>query len=278
MQSFRFVSCSLAFLMPCAGVAQNGTLSLASFASASSSSVASLPDAPDAGQAQREAGQDADAPVTVARLPVNILRDQVPIFTSPLRFKRQDLKWFIPLAAATGAALGTDHITMRDVVTRDPSTNQASINASNAMVGGLIAAPVALFGYGHFVHDERARETGLVGGEAMVDGVIVEQVVKLITFRERPNLDNGRGLFYKSAAGANGSFPSAHSVVAWSSAAVIADRYHSPWAQLSVYTLATGVSLTRVIGQEHFPSDVLVGSAAGWLIGHYVSRHRHRAE
>ena len=26
----------------------------------------------------------------------------------------------------------------------------------------------------------------------------------------------------------------------------------------------------RVLGQEHFPTDVLVGGAAGWLIGHYV--------
>jgi membrane-associated phospholipid phosphatase len=39
--------------------------------------------------------------------------------------------------------------------------------------------------------------------------------------------------------------------------------------------VSTGVSLTRVLGQEHFPTDVLVGSAAGWLIGHYVYR-KHR--
>jgi membrane-associated phospholipid phosphatase len=47
-------------------------------------------------------------------------------------------------------------------------------------------------------------------------------------------------------------------------------------SQLTIYTLATGVSLTRVLGQEHFPSDVLIGSAAGWLIGHYVYRHHHK--
>ena len=32
----------------------------------------------------------------------------------------------------------------------------------------------------------------------------------------------------------------------------------------------------RVLGREHFPSDVLVGSAVGWMIGRYVV-HRHRA-
>jgi membrane-associated phospholipid phosphatase len=47
---------------------------------------------------------------------------------------------------------------------------------------------------------------------------------------------------------------------------------------MGVYSMATGTSLTRVLGQEHFPSDVLVGSAAGWLVGHYVYRHYHHEE
>jgi membrane-associated phospholipid phosphatase len=45
---------------------------------------------------------------------------------------------------------------------------------------------------------------------------------------------------------------------------------------IAAYSLAAGVSITRVLGQEHFPSDVLVGSACGWLIGRYVVHHRRR--
>jgi hypothetical protein len=30
-------------------------------------------------------------------------------------------------------------------------------------------------------------------------------------------------------------------------------------------TIASGVSLTRVLGQEHFPSDVLIGAVTGWM-------------
>jgi hypothetical protein len=37
----------------------------------------------------------------------------------------------------------------------------------------------------------------------------------------------------------------------------------------------SGVSLTRVLGQEYFPTDVLVGGTAGWLIGHYVFEKHH---
>ncbi len=39
---------------------------------------------------------------------------------------------------------------------------------------------------------------------------------------------------------------------------------------MGVYSVASGVSLKRVLGQEHFPTDVLVGGAAGWLMVHYV--------
>ena len=64
-------------------------------------------------------------------------------------------------------------------------------------------------------------------------------------------------------------------MLAWTLAGVIAGQYPSKWVQVSVYSIASGVSVTRVLGQEHFPSDVLVGAAAGWLIGHYVFEKHH---
>lgn len=233
------------------------------------SSSAALPDAP---QAQTEA-KDA---VTVRGLPLNILRDQGPIWTSPLRIRAHDLIWVLPLAAATGIGIATDQHVMNSVVSKDPSFNQANINASNVMIGGLLVTPAVLYGFGHFTQDEHARETGLIGAEAIADGVIVEQGLKLVFWRERPNVNNAHGLFWQSSAGVDSSLPSSHSVLAWSTAAVLAGEYPSAWSQIAVYSLATGVSVTRVLGQEHFPTDVLVGSAAGWLVGHYVYRHRHK--
>jgi len=57
---------------------------------------------------------------------------------------------------------------------------------------------------------------------------------------------------------------------------VIASEYPGTMTEIAAYGLATGLSLTRVLGRQHFPSDVLVGSAAGWLVGHYVYRKHHR--
>lgn len=216
--------------------------------------------------------------VTLRETPLHILKDQEAIWTSPLRLKSSDLKWLVPLAAATGASVATDYHAMDSVVTHNASFNQLNVNASNVIVGGLLAAPVGIYGLGYLKGDEHARETGILGGEAILDGLVVEQGLKLIAWRERPAQDNARGLFFQGSAGVDSSFPSSHSVLAWASAAVIASEYYSPWTQLGVYSLATGVSLTRVLGQQHFPTDVLVGSAAGWLIGRYVSHTHHKME
>jgi membrane-associated phospholipid phosphatase len=127
-----------------------------------------------------------------------------------------------------------------------------------------------LYGVGLFKSDAHARETGILSGEALADSVVLDQVTKIIFRRERPLYNNAAGDFFSSNAGKNNSFPSSHSMLAWTIAGVTAGEYPSRWVQLGTYSLATSVSLMRVLGQEHFPTDVLVGGAAGWLIGHYV--------
>jgi len=242
----------------------------ASFAGAQSAGSA-LPDAPIAQSGDRDA-------VTVRNAPVHVLQDQVAIWTSPAHIRKRDLIWMMPLAAGIGAGIATDHHVLSSLVSHDEDFNNANIDASNAMIDGLIAAPVVLYGVGHLRGNEHARETGILTGEALVDSLVVEQGMKLVFWRERPTTDDAHGRFFQGSAGPDSSFPSSHSMLAWSAAAAMAEEYRSPWVQAGLYSLATGVSLTRVLGQEHFPTDVLVGSATGWLIGHYVVRRRHRHE
>ena len=218
----------------------------------------SLPEAPT-----------AQLPVTEKSLPLAILKDQIPIWTSPIRIRAHDLIWLLPLGAATAVTLATDTDAMRDLP-NDPSFNKDSVNASNALLGSEFAIPVTLYGVGLFKGNAHARETGILSGEALADSVVLDQVTKIIFRRERPRYNNASGDFFSSKPGKNNSFPSSHSMLAWTMAGVTAGEYPSKWVQLGTYSLATSVSLMRVLGQEHFPTDVLVGGAAGWLIGHYV--------
>jgi membrane-associated phospholipid phosphatase len=251
------------------------SLCLCSVGRASSYAFASTPPETDLIPPMNQPGgalPEAPAPqiaVTEKGLPLAILKDQLAVWTSPARIRAHDLIWLLPLGAATGLTLATDTNAMREL-SHNPSFNKDSVNASNTLLGSQIAIPVALYGAGLIKGDAHAREAGILSGEALADSVVLDQVTKIIFRRERPLYNNAAGDFFSSKAGENNSFPSSHSMLAWSIAGVIAGEYPSRWVQLGTYSLATSVSLMRVLGQEHFPTDVLVGGAAGWLIGHYV--------
>ena len=119
---------------------------------------------------------------------------------------------------------------------------------------------------------KRARETGLLSAEALIDAGLVTEALKQISNRPRPLSDYGRGDFYDGGD----SFPSGHSTTAWTLATVVAMEYHGrPLIKWSAFGLATAVSISRYTGQNHFLSDVLVGSAMGYGIGRYVYKTRH---
>ncbi len=124
----------------------------------------SLPDAP---RPQPSARDEA----TLRNMPRNLLHDQAAIWSSPIHIRARDLKWLLPVGAATGAAIATDRRTLRDVVSHDPGINGDSTNASNAAIGGILALPAVFYGIGHFRGNVHARETGLLGAEAIADGL-----------------------------------------------------------------------------------------------------------
>lgn len=218
---------------------------------------------------------NAPAPhVTVHDLPHNLLHDQVAIWTSPSRLRSSNIAGPAALVLATALVITTDHQVMSSPRLVNPSLNQHAATASNGLVGGFVAAPVLFYGLGRIHHDHHATETGILAAEAIGDSLAVNEVIKSISLRERPTIDNAHGRFFQTSVGFDSSFPSNHAIVAWSSASVIASEYPGFLTRLTVYGLATGVDVARVVGREHFPSDVLVGSALGWMIGRYVF-HRH---
>ena len=202
----------------------------------------------------------------------NILRDQRAIWTSPFRLHVRDARWLAPLGLATGALIATDRNTA-DALAKFHGQLRAShvVSFAGSTYGaGSIAA--AFYLIGRTKHDARARETGLLGAEALIDSEIVGLALKEITQRPRPLALRDRGEFFEGGT----SFPSGHSIQAWSVATVIANEYHDHrLVQIVAYGLATAVSLSRYTGRNHFLSDALVGSAMGYGIGRYVYHAHH---
>src|SRR5258708_14641265 len=234
--------------------------------------IAGMPRASAQAPASPPTPQPSPTPTLERRFLKNILRDQRAIWTSPLHLQKEDAKWLVPLRLSTAALIATDRRTadaLHDDRTR-LNVSHAISNVGSGYGAGSIAGAFYLIGWA--THNARARETGLLGGEALIDSGTVSAVLKSSTQRPRPRAGKERGDFFDGGL----SFPSGHSIAAWSLATVVANEYRdNRLVQISAYGLAAAVSVSRYTGRNHFLSDVLVGSAIGYGIGRYVYRTHH---
>ncbi len=203
----------------------------------------------------------------------NILRDQKAIWTAPFHLRGRDARWLAPLGLGTAALIATDRSTGDEIAESRQQLNASRIVSYAGSGYGVGGVALTFYLFGRAKHDDRARETGLLGAEALIDSAIVVTVLKEITQRRRPLATKGRSDFFDGGS----SFPSGHSIEAWSLATVIANEYHDRrLVQITAYGIAGAVSLARFTGQKHYLSDVVVGSALGYGIGRYVYHAHHR--
>src|SRR5260370_23532958 len=198
----------------------------------------------------------------------NILRDQRAIWTSPLHLEGDDAKWLVPLGLSTAALITTDRRTAGALHNDRLRLNISRDVAYLGSAGGASSIAGAFYLIGRATHNARARETGLLGGEALIDGGIVAFVIKHATQRRRPRAPDP-GDFFEGGL----SFPSGHTTAAWSLATVVANEYrHNRLVQVSAYGLAAAASMARFTGRNPFLSDVLFVSPFGYRTVRYLYR------
>jgi hypothetical protein len=199
--------------------------------------------------------------------------DQKQIWTSPSHIRLSDANWLVPLGGITAGLFVTDREYSASL-SHNPSTIKNYKTFSTYGVASLVGAGAGFYLFGFPTHNEHWRETGFLAGEAALNSLVTVETLKYSLGRERPYQGNGAGSFFQGGT----SFPSEHAAAAWSIAGVIAHEYPGTLPKLLAYGMASAVSLSRVRGQQHFPSDVLVGSVLGYLISQNVYRHRHNPE
>jgi membrane-associated phospholipid phosphatase len=207
----------------------------------------------------------------------NLASDQKRIWLFPFRLlKGEDL---IPAAAIVATTVG--------LVALDPYTAPAFRNTTafsgfnkvftgNATVYGTVATPFAMYVGGMFLKDSKMKSTALLAGEAMGDSYLVTTVMKDVDRRLRPiAVTNGdyRDTWFQDNTHpflSDGSFPSGHSIAAFSVATVIARQYKNhKWVPYVAYGLAGVIGFSRLTLSAHFLSDVFMGAALGYTIGRY---------
>lgn len=202
--------------------------------------------------------------------------DEVGIFTSPLHTRPQDAYWLLPFGAATGLAFAYDEDASNALGVDQNRTSIANniSNFSSPYAAG--AESVGIYFLGLATKTPKLAETGRLSAEALLASESVTAVAKMATNRQRPLQGNGQGDFWADGTSHwefDSSFPSGHATASMALARVIAGEYPHWYVAVPAYGFAEAIGISRILANQHFPSDVLVGQAIGFLSGGYVLNH-----
>jgi membrane-associated phospholipid phosphatase len=241
------------------------------------------PDTPEtssttSGAASAACCSDIGRSVSLRQLPGNLLADQKDIWLFPTKLARGKHIW--PTIAVVGITAG---FVASDPYSAPPFRNTTSFSGFNRVLSGtntgafIAAVPAAMYAIGWVRKDSYAQETALLAGEAFADGFLIDLPLKAITGRREPISYTGNGpysdSFFKGTHNPlhSGGFYSLHTMGAMAVATVIARRYRSHrWVPFVAYGLAGAISFSRVTRSNHFPADVFIGGAMGFVIARYA--------
>jgi len=196
------------------------------------------------------------------------LEDQKQLYLSP--YKPSNLKWDALLLGGAAALFATDLQIERVIPTSN--LNRYHNIAAVSLVGTGVTLS-GLWAYGIKTGNEYAKETGKLELETLANTFLIYTPMQLIAARERPDEGRGSGRFLAQHS-FNTSFPAGHPMFTWAMASVVAHEYPRPWVQLLAYGAAGSLSVSRVMGRNHFASDVWVGTLLGYFIGSHIFHAR----
>ncbi len=196
------------------------------------------------------------------------------VVSSPARISKEDLP-AIGAVAAGGLALYSLDGQLRHgfLKNRSKLNDDISRNAEKLGNGGYDAAIVAGYGgLGLLLKDPYMQDTALLAAESFLAANTAGTLLKYTAGRARPYAEDGKRRFtpfkFKTA---RTSFPSGHTVSAFSVASVFAARAESTVVKVLAYSLASSVAFQRVYADKHWASDVLAGAAIGTAVGRWVA-------
>ena len=214
-----------------------------------------------------------------AGFPGEVLHSAGSVLSSPARISKADLP-AIGAIAAGGLALYSLDGQIRHVFHRSRSRLNDDIaeQAEKLGNGGYDAAIVAAYGgLGLLLKDARMQDTALLAAESFLAANAAGTLLKYTVGRARPYAEDGKRRFtpfrFKSA---RTSFPSGHTVSAFSIASVFAARSESRTVKVLAYSLASSVALQRIYADKHWASDTLAGAAIGTAVGRWVAAKKEK--
>ena len=175
-----------------------------------------------------------------------------------------------------------------------PSSQEAITAVSDGLLYGMLAAPFATAAVMWAVHDDRdaALQWAWIDAQALLFTDATISLSKNLLRRERPDASAAgcelRPLDPDCAKSVTkASFPSRHAGLSFAAASLLCSAHlRTPVAGTpadafvcaSALTVATAVSVMRVIADRHYATDIVagafIGAAYGWLLPALLHFHR----
>lgn len=205
-------------------------------------------------------------------------RDAKDLTLAPLRWDRAAWLRFGEATAAVAVVYAADqHI--YDSVQRHRTSFSDRFAKDITPFGGRRALDISalMIIIGAWRHDATLRDAGRDSLESEIwAGGVVTPLLKRGFGRARPVQMEGAHSFYPFSSG-HQSFPSGHATNAFAFATAIAAHYDNWIVPTVVYSIATGVAVSRVNDRAHFPADVVAGALIGRAVAKgVVARHQTR--
>ncbi len=221
---------------------------------------------------------DINRSISLREFPSSFLADQKDIWLFPTTLAKGKHIWpTIGVLGVTAGFIASDPYSAPPFRTTNDFSGFNRAFSSTNTAALIVAVPAAMYGIGWLRKDSYAENTALLAGEAFVDGFLLDLPIKAITARKQPLQYAGNGPYTDSFFNgshnpfSDGGFYSVHSMGAMAVATVIARRYRNHrWVPFFAYGLAGTIAFSRITTSNHFPTDVVLGVAMGYVISRYV--------
>ncbi|MET0634811.1 MAG: phosphatase PAP2 family protein [Chitinophagaceae bacterium] len=208
---------------------------------------------------------------------------------SPFRPPRKTLLRNSVIVAATIGIAFLDRPIQRNAVRfreHNPWIRKPSRTLTN-LGGQFEVIPLATIAVaGLVLKNEKLRVTTALAMQSYITATVWSTLFKELSGRTRPdnfnphtgkNSTKFHGPFYKIPNGQNSAFPSGHTALAFAAATVYAKEYKNiPIVPILSYGFASLVSLSRIVENRHWATDLIAGGLLGFACGSQVVNNYHR--
>jgi len=197
-------------------------------------------------------------------------------YTRPLHWKGKQWKTFGATMAGTGILYIFDEETSEFSINqkegiprfiRDYGTKFGSPQYNYMFTGGLYLT-------GLLTKNTKLRRTGVLLVASATSAGLLQQLTKSLVGRARPVSGKTKDTFdpFNSSRDYH-TFPSGHTMLAFTNAYAIAKQFRNPWVKASIYSVGLVPGISRLWDGEHWLTDVALGVAISIFTVESIDRY-----